>query len=159
GKTPFQAAIHAARELVGPIIAMTITLVAVYTPVAIQGGLTGSLFREFALTLAGAVTVSGVVALTLSPMMGSKLLKSGAAHRGFAGWINQRFEQVREWYTRRLSGTLQYRPVVLVLWAIVLLLIGPFYMFSQKELAPQEDQGVVFGIVQASPNATLDQTT
>jgi multidrug efflux pump len=158
GATPYQAAIRAARELVGPIISMTITLIAVYTPVAIQGGLTGSLFREFALTLAGAVTVSGIVALTLSPMMGSKLLKAGDAERGFAGFINHRFERLRDWYTSRLAASLQYRPVTYVLWLIVLLLIVPFYLFSQKELAPQEDQGVIFGIVQASPNSTLDQT-
>jgi multidrug efflux pump len=159
GQRPFDAAILAARELIGPIISMTITLVAVYTPVAIQGGLTGSLFREFALTLAGAVLISGVVALTLSPMMGSKLLRHGDADRGFAGWINRRFDSVRDAYTRSLAGTLHYRPVVLTLWAIVLLLIVPFYMFSQKELAPQEDQSVVFGVIQASANSTLDQTT
>ncbi len=158
GKSPFHAAIDAARELVGPIIAMTITLAAVYTPVAIQGGLTGALFREFAFTLAGAVLVSGIVALTLSPMMGSRLLREGASERGFAGWINRRFDNVRNWYTRTLSGTLRYRPVVLTLWAIVLLLIVPFYMFSQRELAPAEDQGVVFGVIQSSANATIDQT-
>jgi multidrug efflux pump len=159
GKSPFQAAIVAARELIAPIIAMTITLAAVYTPIAIQGGLTGSLFREFAFTLAGAVIVSGVVALTLSPMMGSKLLRAGDTERGFSGWINRRFDRVREAYMRTLGGALQYRPVVLTLWAIVLLLAVPFYMFSQRELAPAEDQGVVFGIIQAAPNATLDQTT
>jgi len=158
GKSPFHAAIDAARELVGPIIAMTITLAAVYTPVAIQGGLTGALFREFAFTLAGAVLVSGIVALTLSPMMGSRLLREGASERGFAGWINRRFDSVRNRYTRALSGTLRYRPVVLTLWAIVLLLIVPFYMFSQRELAPAEDQGVVFGVIQSSANATIDQT-
>src|SRR5262249_5331299 len=90
GQPPLQAALHAARELVGPIIALTITVAAVYTPIAIQGGLTGSLFREFAFTLAGAVIVSGVVALTLSPMMGSRLLRSGDTERGFAGWVNRR---------------------------------------------------------------------
>ncbi len=95
GKTPCEAAIDAARELVGPIIAMTITLAAVYAPVGIQGGLTGALFREFAFTLAGAVIVSGIVALTLSPMMGSKLLRAGDTERGFAGLINRRFEKVR----------------------------------------------------------------
>src|SRR5213596_1893242 len=126
GKPPYRAAIDAARELVGPIIAMTITLAAVYTPVAIQGGLTGVLFREFAFTLAGAVIVSGIVALTLSPMMGSKLLRPGDAERGFAGWINRRFESVRNIYTRTLTATLRYRPVVLVLWAIVVLLTVPF---------------------------------
>src|SRR4051812_39791074 len=158
GKGPLQAALDAARELVGPIIAMTITLAAVYTPVAIQGGLTGSLFREFAFTLAGAVIVSGVVALTLSPMMASKLLRAGDTERGFAGFVNHRFEAVRRAYTRALEWTLEARPVVLTLWVIVTLLIVPFYVFSQKELAPAEDQGVVFGIVQSAANATLDQT-
>ncbi len=158
GKTPYQAAKDAARELVGPIIAMTITLAAVYAPVGIQGGLTGALFREFAFTLAGAVVVSGVVALTLSPMMGSKLLRGGDTERGFPGFVNRRFESVRKTYSRLLCGTLQYRPVVLVLWAIVVALIVPFYMFSQRELAPAEDQGVVFGVIQSSANSTIDQT-
>jgi len=159
GKPPFLAATEAARELVGPIIAMTITLAAVYAPVGIQGGLTGALFREFAFTLAGAVIVSGIVALTLSPMMGAKLLRAGGTERGFAGWVNRRFDSVRDRYTRTLAGTLRYRPVVLVLWAIVALLIVPFYMFSQRELAPAEDQGVVFGVIQAAANSTIDQTT
>jgi multidrug efflux pump len=158
GKEPFRAAIDAARELVGPIIAMTITLAAVYTPVAIQGGLTGALFREFAFTLAGAVIVSGFVALTLSPMMGSKLLRQGDTEKGFAGIVNRQFEHVRGLYTRLLSGTLRFRPVVLTLWVIVALLMVPFYMFSQRELAPAEDQGIVFSIIQSSANSTLDQT-
>ncbi|MFB3902549.1 MAG: efflux RND transporter permease subunit [Acidobacteriota bacterium] len=158
GKSAFRAALDAARELVGPIVAMTITLAAVYAPVGIQGGLTGALFREFAFTLAGAVIVSGVVALTLSPMMGSKLLRAGDTERGFAGWINRRFDSVRKAYTHVLTGTLRYRPVVLVQWVIIAALMVPFYMFSQRELAPREDQGVVFGVLQASANSTLDQT-
>src|SRR2546423_5439203 len=158
GERPFDAALRAARELVGPIIAMTITLAAVYAPIGLQVGLTGALFREFAFTLAGAVIVSGIVALTLSPMMGSQLLRAGDAERGFAGWVNRRFDTVRNTYTNLLTSTLNYRPVVFVLWAIVAILILPFYFFSQKELAPKEDQSVVFGVVQASPNATLDQT-
>ncbi len=158
GKTPYRAAIDAARELVGPIISMTITLAAVYAPIGIQGGLTGALFREFAFTLAGAVIVSGIVALTLSPMMGSKLLRAGDTERGFAGWVNRRFERVRRAYESTLTATLRYRPVVLTLWAIVAVLMIPFYMFSQRELAPAEDQGVVFGVIQASPNSTIDQT-
>jgi multidrug efflux pump len=137
---------------------MTITLAAVYTPIGIQGGLTGALFREFAFTLAGAVIVSGIVALTLSPMMGSKLLRAGDADRGFAGWVNRRFEAVREGYARALGATLRYRPVVLVLWLLVVTLIAPLYMFSQRELAPAEDQGVVFSAVQAAPNSTIEQT-
>jgi multidrug efflux pump len=157
GKRPMEAAIQAARELVGPIVAMTITLAAVYAPVGIQGGLSGALFREFAFTLAGAVIISGVVALTLSPMMSSRLLRAGN-DRGFAGFVNRRFDSLRELYTRALASTLRYRPVVLTLWAIVVVLAVPFFMFSQQELAPIEDQGVVFGIVQASANSTLDQT-
>jgi multidrug efflux pump len=159
GKRPFEAAIEGARELVGPIVAMTITLAAVYAPIGLQGGLTGALFREFAFTLAAAVMVSGVVALTLSPMMGAKLLRAGDTERGFAGWINRRFDGVRTRYTAALEGTLRYRPVVFVLWALVTALAVPFYLFSQQELAPEEDQGVVFGIVQAAANSTVDQTT
>jgi multidrug efflux pump len=158
GKRPVQAAIDAARELVGPIVAMTITLAAVYAPIGIQGGLTGALFREFAFTLAGAVIVSGVVALTLSPMMGATLLRAGDPERGFAGWIGRTFDAVRRLYARALGSTLRYRPVVLTLWVIVALLTIPFYMFSQRELAPAEDQGFFFGFVQGSPNATLEQT-
>ncbi|MBZ5639955.1 MAG: efflux RND transporter permease subunit [Acidobacteriia bacterium] len=158
GESPYRAAIHGARELVGPIIAMTITLAAVYTPIGIQGGLTGALFKEFAFTLAGAVLVSGVVALTLSPMMGSKMLRAGDSERGFAGMINRHFDALRRLYLRMLEGTLKYRPVVLAFWILFALLAVPFYLFSQNELAPAEDQGVVFGIVQAAPNSTLDQT-
>jgi len=158
GTPPFRAAIDAARELVGPIIAMTITLAAVYAPVGIQGGLTGALFREFAFTLAGAVIVSGVVALTLSPMMGSRLLRSGQSERGLAGWVARRFDALRRRYVHALTGTLRYRPVVFVVWAVVVLLTVPFYLFSQQELAPAEDQGVVFSVIQTSANSTLDQT-
>src|SRR6202162_4221813 len=158
GKTPFQAAKDAARELVGPIIAMTITLAAVYAPIGIQGGLTGALFREFAFTLAGAVIISGIVALTLSPMMGSRLLRAGDTENGFAGWVNRRFESVRNLYVRLLTGTLNYRPVVLTVWAVVAALMIPLYMYSQRELAPAEDPGGVFGVIQSSANSTLDQT-
>ncbi|HEX9983589.1 MAG TPA: efflux RND transporter permease subunit [Thermoanaerobaculia bacterium] len=158
GKTPLQSAIDAARELIGPIVAMTITLAAVYTPVALQGGLTGSLFREFAFTLAGAVFISGIVALTLSPMMGSRLLRAGDTDRGFAGYVNRKFESLQHRYSRMLTGTLNYRPVVLTLWLLVVAVIFPFYMFSQQELAPAEDQNFLFSILQAAPNATIDQT-
>src|SRR5438128_2659815 len=119
GKTPFQAAKDAARELVGPIIAMTITLAAVYAPVGIQGGLTGALFREFAFTLAGSVLISGIVALTLSPMMGSRLLRAGDTERGFAGFVNCRFDSLRRAYARTLTNSLRWRPVTLTLWGIV----------------------------------------
>src|ERR1039457_4306710 len=159
GLKPYDAAVKGARELFGPIIAMTITLAAVYAPIGFQGGLTGTLFREFALTLAGAVIVSGVVALTLSPMMSSKLLREGDSHRGFAGMINRHFGILRRKYVQILANTLQWRPVMLTLALIVILLMLPFLLFSQHELAPKEDQGVVFGIVQAAPNSTVDQTS
>jgi len=157
GQNALKAALLGARELVGPIVAMTITLAAVYTPIGIQGGLTGALFREFAFTLAGAVLVSGVVALTLSPMMSSRLLRPGDDERGFAGWINNRFSWLRNTYSSALAATLQNRWIVMFVAASVVFLILPFWMFSMKELAPKEDQGVVFGIVQTPANATLDQ--
>ncbi len=159
GLGPFDAAIKGARELVGPIIAMTITLAAVYAPIGVQGGLTGTLFREFAFTLAGAVIVSGVVALTLSPMMSSKLLREGDSHRGFAGWVNRRFDGLRKRYVRALSNSLRWRPVTITLAVIVILLGVPFFLFTPSELAPKEDQGVILGIVQASPNSTIEQTS
>ncbi len=159
GETPMEAALKGARELVGPIIAMTITLAAVYTPIGIQGGLTGALFREFAFTLAGAVIVSGVVALTLSPMMSSKLLREGDSERGFAGWINRRFDQLRNAYMRVLAATVVNRWAVIAFCSVIGLLWAPFLMFSKNELAPNEDQGFIFGIVKAPANATLDQVT
>ncbi len=159
GLSPFESAIKAARELVGPLIAMTITLAAVYAPIGLQGGLTGTLFKEFAFTLAGAVVVSGVVALTLSPMMSSKLLRAEDSHRGFGGWVNRTFDSIRSVYKRMLTATLRWRPVTLTLAVIIMLLGVPFYMLSMKELAPKEDQGVILGVIQASPNSTIDQTS
>ncbi len=157
GRTPREAAIIGARELLGPVIAMTITLAAVYTPIGLQGGLTGALFREFALTLAGAVTISGIVALTLSPMMSAHLLRSAAEEeRGFTGWVNHHFDRLRQAYGRVLGYTLNSRPYVYAIWIVVSLLTIPMYMFSPKELAPTEDQGVIFGIINAPANATAD---
>ena len=156
GLKPVDAALHGARELVGPIIAMTLTLAAVYAPIGLQGGLTGALFREFAFTLAGAVTISGVVALTLSPVMSAKLLRSGDAERGFAGKINHVFDRVRESYGRALSRTLNLRPLIYTLWIGMSLLALGFFTMSVKELAPAEDQGVILGIVNTPSNFTLD---
>jgi multidrug efflux pump len=156
GKTPLQAAYVGARELVGPIVAMTITLAAVYAPIGFQGGLTGALFREFAFTLAGAVFISGVVALTLSPMMSSRLLtrsEGGMLSRA----IDRGFEAVRHGYERALASTLRMRPAVYMVWGVLTLLVVPLYMFSPKELAPNEDQGVVFGAIDVPPNATLER--
>jgi multidrug efflux pump len=159
GNTPIQAAILGARELFGPIIAMTITLATVYAPIGLQGGLTGSLFREFAFTLAGAVMISGIVALTLSPVMSSRLLTAEGEHKGFSGFINRTFDKyIRSTYGRLLDGTLNARPAVYTVWIVLTLLCYPMFMFSQKELAPTEDQGVIFGIIEAPANATIDQT-
>src|SRR5256885_14459355 len=110
GMSRMNAALVGARELIGPIIAMTITLAAVYTPIALQGGLTGALFREFAMTLAGAVFISGVVALTLSPMMSAYLLRPEHVEKGFSGWVNRTFDRFRDWYGSHLDRTLNARP-------------------------------------------------
>ena len=159
GKTPLNAALLSGRELVSPIISMTITLAAVYMPIGLQGGLTGSLFREFAFTLAGAVTISGVVALTLSPMMSSKLLKAGMTEHGFAGKIERDFKRLRAAYGRRLEMTLRHRPAVYLIWIVLGLLAVPLFTMSAKELAPTEDQGVIFGIIESAANSTLDQNS
>jgi len=231
GKAPIDAAILGARELVGPVISMTITLAAVYAPIAFQGGLTGALFREFAMTLAGAVSVSGFVALTLSPMMSAYLLKD-AAHedQGLSGFINRTFDRVRNRYDRAIGHMLALRtqrmsfgklllaglilipvftivaalivlglfdgaavkkvfgglamgsaavvvlgilfmlifdffshrrfatvPQVLALAALLTLLVIPFGMMANRELAPIEDQGVVFGVLLPPPTSTIDQ--
>jgi multidrug efflux pump len=159
GQSPLQAAILGARELIGPLIAMTITLAAVYAPIGLQGGLTGSLFREFAFTLAGAVTISGVVALTLSPLMSAKLLKPGMEEHGLAGRISRDFARLRRFYGRLLDGTLNARPAMYLIWIVISGLSVPMFMMSATELAPSEDQGVIFGILDASADATLDQTS
>lgn len=234
GMTPIDAALTGARELVGPVISMTITLASVYAPIGFQGGLTGALFREFAFTLAGAVLVSGFVALTLSPMMSAYLLKGGDSEEtGFAGHINRNFDKVRRAYERVIRGMLEVRearrtpwrllwwslvaalpawlvtlilivifmgpgalsgglvmnlgggilgaalafgvvtlifnfmlgrryrnvPTVLALGLFLTLLLVPFFMFADKELAPKEDQGVLFTIVQGPPTSTVEQMT
>lgn len=156
GKSRIQAALLGARELVGPVIAMTATLVAVYLPIGLQGGLTGSLFREFAFTLAGAVTISGIVALTLSPMMSAKLLSEGGKESRFQKKVNRTFDTVRRGYSKLLYGTLKARPAVFIVWIVISLLCVPMFIMSAKELAPTEDQGILFGIVNGSGNATIE---
>src|SRR5712672_3413076 len=162
GMTRMNAALVGARELIGPIIAMTITLAAVYTPIALQGGLTGALFREFALTLAGAVFISGVVALTVSPMMSAHLLRAGHTDKGFSGFVNRTFDRFRDWYGSHLDRTLNARPAVYVVWGgvslIALFMFATIPKVATKELAPKEDQGVIFGIITAPANATIDDT-
>src|SRR3954470_15248362 len=162
GMSRMNAALKGARELIGPVIAMTITLAAVYTPIALQGGLTGALFREFAMTLAGAVFISGVVALVLSPMMCANLLRVEHADHGFSGWVNRTFDRFRDWYGSHLDRALNARPAVYVVWVGVTLLALVMFLaipkVATKELAPKEDQGVIFGIVTAPANATIDDT-
>jgi len=159
GKRPFDAALIGARELIGPVIATTIVLLAVYTPIGLQGGLTGSLFREFAFTLTGAIIISTVVALTLSPVMSSKLLRPGMSEQGLAGRIARGFKRLRGSYGRLLDITLHSRPAVYLVWFLLGLAAIPMFTMSANELAPTEDQGVIFGIVEAAANATLDQTS
>ena len=156
-KTPLQAALVAARELTGPIIAMTIVLIAVYVPIGFQGGLTGALFTEFAFTLAGAVTVSAVIALCLSPMLGSRFLKSGRASNRFVEYIDRRFDQLHTGYQRKLHGTLETYSVIVVMGLILLALTPLLFITAQSELAPQEDQGIVLGMATAAPNASPAQ--
>jgi len=162
GMKPMGAAIQAARELGGPIIAMTVVLIAVYVPIGFQGGLTGALFTEFAFTLVGAVTISAIVALTLTPMMSSRILKPHSHDR--SGWeerivdfIDRRFSALRIRYQRWLHGSLNYRPVTYLFGIIILASLAPLWMGAKQELAPQEDQGVVVALATSSPTATLQQ--
>ena len=158
GKNPFDSALLGARELASPVIAMAITLAAVYAPIAFQGGLTGSLFREFAITLAGAVFISGIVALTLSPWLSSQLLDAGREEHGLVGRINRDFDRARKFYARVLDFTLAARPAVYVVWIALSALAFVLYWQAPGELAPAEDQGVIFGVVEAGADATIDQT-
>jgi multidrug efflux pump len=159
GQTPIEAALLGARELVGPIIAMTLTLAAVYAPIGLQGGLTGSLFREFAFTLSGAVIISGVVALTLSPMMSAKMLKPGIEEHGLAKIIADYFKRLRTAYGRWLDVTLNARPTVYTVWIILSLLTIPMFIMSPAELAPLEDEGAIFSIIDAPANSALELTS
>jgi multidrug efflux pump len=159
GMTPYDAAIKGARELAWPVVAMTTTLVAVYLPIGFQGGLTGVLFTEFAFTLAGAVLLSGVIALTLSPMMSAKILKAHDPEHPkgkLEGWLDEKFDKLRHGYQRRLHGAMETKSVIAVFGAIVLVSCVFLYITAPKEPAPLEDEGFIFSIAQADPYATLD---
>lgn len=160
GLKPVDAAIIGMKEIFGPIVSMTITLAAVYAPIGFTQGLTGTLFREFAFTLAGAVIISGIIAVTLSPMMSSKLLKAHGhgEQRGFAGFVDRTFTRVENWYARRLHGSLNYRGVTLLIALVLLGTTGFMFMKTPSELAPEEDQGAYLGIVNAPQYATADYT-
>lgn len=156
GASPMTAALEGAREVALPVIAMTLTLAAVYAPIAFIGGLTGALFSEFALTLAGAVLVSGVVALTLSPMMASRFLQSHGEQGRFANWLDARFSALNRVYGGLLSHSLNHRGAVFLFGAGILLSLPALFLVSQKELAPEEDTGAIY-IVGAAPSyANLD---
>lgn len=156
GIAPFQAALNGAREITMPVVSMTITLAAVYLPVGLMGGITGALFTEFAFTLASAVILSGIIALTLSPMMCSKLLTMDIGKNRLVHFIDHTFDQLKTFYQRRLSNVLNYRPVTLVFSAIILVSCIFLYATSQRELAPEEDQGVLFVSTSAPQYSNLN---
>jgi multidrug efflux pump len=155
GKTRLEAALVGARELVGPIIAMTITLAAVYAPIGFQGGLTGSLFLEFAITLAAAVVVSGIVAITLSPVMSSRFVHPQGEEGRLTKFVNRAFERVRSTYARLLDGALQMRPAIVAAAILVMLAAWPLYTYSKRELAPVEDQSHISLFMEVPPDASL----
>jgi multidrug efflux pump len=157
GQTPMQAAIAAARELGSPILAMTVVLVAVYVPIGFQGGLTGALFTEFAFTLAGAVAVSGVIALSLSPMMSSRFFRPEQDEGRFVKAIDRVFERVHRGYHRALHGLLDTWPVMIVMGLLLMVAAVAMFKFSKSELSPEEDQGIVVSQVVGPPTATSDQ--
>ncbi|CUS38721.1 efflux RND transporter permease subunit [Candidatus Nitrospira nitrificans] len=158
GRSRIEAALIGARELVGPIIAMTITLATVYTPIAFQGGLTGSLFLEFAITLAVAVVLSGVVAITLSPVMSSRFVHPQGKEGRLTAFVNRRFEEVRRLYAKLLDGALTMRWGIVTAALLIMASIWPLYLFSRQELAPVEDQSHISLFFEASPDSTLAAT-
>ncbi|MRX49949.1 MMPL family transporter [Paracoccus sp. S-4012] len=157
GLSPKQAAFVGMREISGPVVAMTITLAAVFAPLAFTGGLTGSLFREFALTLAGAVVISGVVALTITPMMTARLLKAGHTSR-FQRIVDRTFERFSSRYERLVDSSLDYRPVTLMVALALVGLTGFLFLNTSSELAPEEDVGALFSLITGPPYATPEYT-
>ena len=155
--SPMQAAFTGMREISSAIVAMTVTLAAVFAPLAFTGGLTGALFREFAMTLAGAVVLSGVVALTITPMMSARLLKAGS-HSRFQRIVDGTFSRVENVYERLVRGSLKYRPVTMLVVIALVTLTGFMFTKTSSELAPEEDQGFLLSIVTAPRYATSDYT-
>lgn len=156
GASPLQAAIEGAREVAWPVVAMTITLAAVYAPIAFIGGLTGALFTEFALTLAGAVFISGIVALTLSPMMCSRVLQEHREQARLATWLDARFERVVEVYRKLLGACLRNRGAVWLFGVAIFASIPALFSISQQELAPEEDSGELYVMSSAPPYANVE---
>jgi multidrug efflux pump len=158
GMKPIQAAYVGMKEISGPIVAMTITLAAVFAPLMFTGGLTGSLFREFAVTLAGAVVISGLVALTITPMMSARILKGGN-HSRFQAFVDRTFDRLAGRYERLVSGSLKYRPVTLLIVLALVSVTGFMFLKTSSELAPEEDVGALFSLVQAPRYATTEYTS
>jgi multidrug efflux pump len=156
GRTRISAALVGARELIGPILAMTVTLAAVYTPIAFQGGLTGSLFLEFAITLAAAVVVSGLVAVTLSPVMSSRFVHAHGEEGRLTRLVHRAFELVRRGYARALDGALSMRGAIVAASLLVMAGAWPLYSYSRRELAPVEDQGHISLFLDTSPDSTIE---
>jgi hydrophobe/amphiphile efflux-1 (HAE1) family protein len=156
GLSPIDAALKGAREIALPVIAMTITLAAVYAPIGFVSGVTGALFREFAFTLAGSVVVSGFIALTLSPMMCSRLLTAHSGDGRFTNFLDNIFERLRRGYERRLASTLNFRALTMLILAGVLVLTGIMYVTTPKELAPEEDQGIAMALIKTPQSSNLD---
>ena len=157
GHRPLHAAIESMREISTAVIAMTITLAAVFAPIAFTTGVTGSLFREFALTLAGAVAISGMVALTVSPMMAARMLTSTSGR--FSHFVDHVFDAIGEWYRRRLDGSLRLRPLTLLIVFVLIGTTGYLFMNTSTELAPEEDQGALFSVLNGPQYATIDYTS
>ncbi|ESW60510.1 MAG: acriflavine resistance protein B, partial [Rhodobacter sp. CACIA14H1] len=157
GFRPIQAAFMGMKEIFGAVVAMTVTLAAVFAPLAFTGGLTGALFREFAVTLAGAVIISGIVAVTITPMMSARLLQKGG-HSRFQMAVDRGFDRLAGWYERRVSSSLDYRPVTLLVVAVLMGLTGYLFVKTSTELAPEEDSGALFSFVNAPPYATSEYT-
>jgi len=157
GESPLDSALFAARELGGPILAMTVVLVAAYLPIGFQGGLTGALFTQFAFSLAASVTVSAVIALTLSPMLCSKLFRANQQESRFAKLLDRNFDRVRNFYRRILAEWLMTWQVLVLLGTGVLCLTVYLFATADSELAPSEDQGVVVAQIKGAPNATYQQ--
>lgn len=156
GESPFRAAIIGTREIAVPVISMTITLAAVYAPIALMGGITGSLFKEFALTLAGSVFISGIVALTLSPMMCAKILKPHTAPNRFEMGVENFLTGLTRRYSNMLDAVMLHRPVIVAFAIIVFASLPVLFKFIPSELAPNEDKGVVMMMGTAPSTANLD---
>ena len=155
GISPFDAALKGAREIAFPVIAMTLTLAAVYAPIGFMGGITGALFKEFAFTLASAVILSGVIALTLSPMMCAKVLDEASFKKSLAHYVDQQFLRVKNTYQNYLSAVLDFKN--LIIFFAVVVLTSCFFLFitSKRELAPQEDQGIAWVMGQGPQSANI----